>query len=65
MTLQLNPQTGQTLLPNQRAGIEQQMYVEPVPEGSGNSVKIRWKLSYTLNSQVKNEAGEVTNMGVL
>ncbi|KAI9755704.1 MAG: hypothetical protein M1815_004699 [Lichina confinis] len=65
MKLQLQPQTGQTLLPNQRSGVEQQMSVQPVPEGSGNSVRIRWKLSYTLDSQLKNEHGEVTNMGIL
>lgn len=48
IALRLNPQSGRTLVPHQRSGITQLMHLSPVAPGSGNQVKVRWKLSYRI-----------------
>lgn len=62
--LQLEPQSGVTLAPNQRSGITQNIRINNVQRGSGTSVKMRWKASYSLGSQQKNEMGEIPSLGV-
>ncbi|KAL6703471.1 ARF-binding protein [Coniothyrium glycines] len=62
--LQLEPQSGVNLAPNQKAGITQTIRVNNVQRGSGSSVKMRWKASYTLGGQPKNEMGEISSLGV-
>lgn len=63
--LQLEPQSGVNLGPNQRFGITQNIHVKNVQSGSGNNVKMRWKASYSLGGQQKNEMGEIASLGVL
>jgi ADP-ribosylation factor-binding protein GGA len=63
-TLQLEPQSGVNLGPNQKLGITQNIRVNNVQRGSGNSVKMRWKASYSIGGQQKNEMGEIPSLGV-
>lgn len=62
--LQLEPQSGVNLAPNQKMGITQVIRVNNVQRGSGNSVKMRWKATYSLGGQAKNEMGEIPSLGV-
>ncbi|KAL8889986.1 MAG: hypothetical protein Q9215_002810 [Flavoplaca cf. flavocitrina] len=64
-TLQLTPQSGRTLQPNQVNGITQPIEINGVPRGSGNSVKMRWKASYKLGGEMKMEQGEVGSLGII
>ena len=57
--LQLEPQSGVNLGPHQKFGITQN-----VQRGSGNNVKMRWKATYSLGGQQKNEMGEIPSLGV-
>lgn len=62
--LQLEPQSGVNLGPNQKGGITQTIRVNNVQRGAGNTVKMRWKASYNLGGQPKNEMGEIPSLGV-
>ncbi|KAI4097708.1 MAG: hypothetical protein LQ339_006687 [Xanthoria mediterranea] len=64
-TLQLTPQSGRTLQPQQAKGITQAIEVHGVPRGSGNSVKMRWKASYKVGGEMKMEQGEVASLGII
>lgn len=65
-SLRLKPQSGRTLLPHQRNGITQEMQLGGVERGQGNTVKVRWKLSYRVGTEtaVREEQGEVSGLGV-
>ncbi|OAK95005.1 VHS-domain-containing protein [Phaeosphaeriaceae sp. SRC1lsM3a] len=62
--LQLQPQSGVNLSPNQKHGITQTIRVNNVPQGSGSTVKMRWKASYMHGGQPKNEMGEIASLGI-
>ncbi|KAH7401442.1 VHS domain-containing protein [Pyrenochaeta sp. MPI-SDFR-AT-0127] len=62
--LQLEPQSGVNLAPNQKSGITQNIRVKNVQRGSGSSVKMRWKASYSIGGHQKNEMGEIPSLGV-
>lgn len=62
--LQLEPQSGVSLSPNQQNGITQMIRLNGVQRGSGNNVKMRWKVAYTLGGQTKNDMGEIPSLGV-
>ncbi|KAF2714128.1 ADP-ribosylation factor-binding protein-like protein GGA1 [Pleomassaria siparia CBS 279.74] len=62
--LQLEPQTGVYLTPNQQNGITQVIRIKGVERGQGNNVKMRWKASYFLSGVKKDEMGEISNLGV-
>ncbi|KAH3910778.1 hypothetical protein HBI56_188280 [Parastagonospora nodorum] len=63
--LQLQPQSGVNLAPHQKHGITQTIRVNNVQQGSGSTVKMRWKASYTHGGKPKNEMGEIASLGVL
>lgn len=63
-TLQLQPQSGKDLAPNQQNIVVQNMLVSNVPPGKGTSVKIRFKASYTLAGAAQEEQGMITGLGV-
>lgn len=63
-TLQLQPQSGRTLAPRQQRGIEQRMQLLGVERGRGDAVKMRWKCSYRLAGEVREEQGEIGSLGV-
>ena len=63
-TLHLRPQSGRTVMPFQRNGVQQFMQLDGVELGKGNSVKIRFKVSYKLGNEVKEEQGMVPPLGI-
>ena len=63
-TLKLEPQSGRSLSPQQQNGITQTIRVQGVEQGKGNSVKMRWRASYSLAGQVVNEQGALEGLGV-
>jgi ADP-ribosylation factor-binding protein GGA len=62
--LQLEHQTGVSLASQQRNGITQNIRLTGVQRGSGNSIKMRWKVAYSLGGQQKSEMGEIPSLGV-
>ncbi|PVH92659.1 ADP-ribosylation factor-binding protein GGA1 [Periconia macrospinosa] len=62
--LQLEPQTGVSLAPRQQNGVTQNIRLNGVQTGSGNNIKMRWKVSYSLGGNQKNEMGEIPSLGV-
>jgi ADP-ribosylation factor-binding protein GGA len=64
-SLQLQPQSGRNLSPNQVDGIKQAIRLQGVAPGKGNAVRMRWRASYSVAGQPREESGEVSNLGVL
>ena len=62
--MKLKPQSGRTLQPNQRNGITQPIEVNGVMKGQANLVKMRWKSSYKVGDEVRQEQGEVPPLGI-
>ena len=63
-TLQLRPQSGRIIPPLQRNGVQQELKLSGVEIGKGNAVKMRFKVSYKLGSQPKEEQGLVPPLGI-
>ncbi|CAF9929083.1 MAG: hypothetical protein ALECFALPRED_004244 [Alectoria fallacina] len=63
-TLKLTPQSGRTLQPNQKDGITQHIVLSGVARGQANSAKIRWKASYKVAGDLRQEQGEVPPLGI-
>lgn len=64
-SLQLQPQSGRNLSPMQVDGIKQAIRLQGVTQGKGNAVRMRWRASYSVAGQPREESGEVSNLGVL
>ncbi|KAI9847270.1 MAG: hypothetical protein M1837_002856 [Sclerophora amabilis] len=64
LSLRLQPQSSRTLAPMQRDGITQYMYLNGVENGKGNTVKMRWKMSYKVGGEPREEQGEIPSLGV-
>lgn len=62
--LRLEPQSGRSLAPQQSNGITQTIRLLGVERGKGGAVKMRWKASYVLGSERREEMGEVASLGV-
>jgi len=58
-TLRLTPQSGRKLQPFQKNGITQPIEIHGVTKGQSSSVKIRWKASYKIAGDLRQEQGEV------
>ena len=53
------------MAPNQSRGIQQEVILNAVPTGKGNSVKMRFKVSYQIGQQQpKEEQGVVPSLGI-
>ena len=63
-SLQLRPQTGRDLSPGQKIGVQQEILLSGVPSGKGNSVKMRFKVSYQLDGKPLEEQGTVPSLGI-
>ncbi|KAI9707651.1 MAG: hypothetical protein M1836_000612 [Candelina mexicana] len=63
-SLKLDPQSGRILLPHQRNGVTQVIRLNGVERGKGNSVKMRWKASYKVGTEMKEENGELAALGI-
>ncbi|GAM83306.1 hypothetical protein ANO11243_012930 [Dothideomycetidae sp. 11243] len=64
-TLKLEPQSSRSLQPRQQDGITQSIRLQGVARGKGSTVKMRWRASYTLGAERKEESGEIGSLGVL
>lgn len=60
----MDPQSGRRLQPNEQQGIRQVIHLNGVQYGQGQNVKMRWKLSYKVGAEQKNEEGMVPALGV-
>lgn len=58
---QLKPQTGRSLEPKQSRGITQSIEVWHAGDKMKKveSIKLRWRVAYKLNGEVKTEMGEI------
>lgn len=63
-TLQLKPQSGRDLAPGKSHGIEQEVILKGVPVGKGHTVKMRFKISYQLDQEAREEQGTVPSLGI-
>ncbi|KAK2763854.1 hypothetical protein FQN54_009472 [Arachnomyces sp. PD_36] len=63
-TLQLKPQSGRDLAPLQQNGIQQELQINGIEHGKGNVVKTRFKISYKLGADPKEEQGSVPALGI-
>ncbi|EKV07670.1 ENTH/VHS [Penicillium digitatum] len=63
-TLQLRPQSGRDIAPQQQNGVQQEMLLDGIDVGKGNSVKIRFKVSYKLGGEAREEQGMVPPLGI-
>lgn len=63
--LQLRPQSGRDIAPQQQNGVQQEMLIDGIDVGKGNSVKIRFKVSYQLGSEAHEEHGMVPPLGIV
>lgn len=60
----MEPQTGRRLQPYEKQGIKQVILLNGVDYGKGTAVKMRWKCSYMLGTELKNEQGEIPALGI-
>ncbi|OJJ47515.1 hypothetical protein ASPZODRAFT_63344 [Penicilliopsis zonata CBS 506.65] len=63
-SLQLRPQSGRDIAPLQQNGVQQEMLLDGIDSGKGNSVKIRFRVSYKIDGQIKEEQGMVPALGI-
>lgn len=63
-SLKLEPQSSRRLSPNQQNGITQNIKLQGVEKGKGGAVRMRWRASYSVGGQHKEEQGEIGNLGV-
>lgn len=63
-SLQLKPQSGRDMTPNQQNGIRQDIILNGVEVGKGNSIKMRFKVSYKVDAEAKEEQGNVPPLGI-
>ncbi|KAJ5130800.1 uncharacterized protein N7515_006839 [Penicillium bovifimosum] len=63
-TLQLRPQSGRDIAPEQQNGVQQEMLMDGIDSGKGNSVKIRYKVSYKLGGEAREHQGMVPPLGI-
>ncbi|KAI9710579.1 MAG: hypothetical protein M1820_002715 [Bogoriella megaspora] len=62
--LKLEPQSGRSLAPNQQRGITQTIRLLGVAPGQGGSIKMRWKASYDVGAEHRDEMGDISSLGV-
>lgn len=64
-TLRVTPQSGRTLQPQQKDGISIPVEIHGVAKGQASSVKMRWKASYKVAGDVRQEQGDVPTLGII
>lgn len=63
-TLQLRPQSGRDIPPLQQNGVKQEMLLDNVDSGKGNAIKMRFKVSYHVGGQTKEDQGVIPPLGI-
>ncbi|MCJ1277929.1 hypothetical protein MMC21_005743 [Puttea exsequens] len=64
-SLRLTPQSGRSMQPLQQNAITQPIAVHGVTRGNANAVKMRWKASFRIAGELREEGGMVDGLGVL
>ncbi|EER26206.1 hypothetical protein D8B26_003453 [Coccidioides posadasii str. Silveira] len=62
--LQLSPQSGRQIAPLQKNGVRQELQLHGIEQGNGNGVRLRYKISYKLGQESKEEDGYVPPLGI-
>lgn len=64
--LSLEPQSGRTLLPKQQKGVTQKIVVWRAGDHSVKveSIKLRWRVAYKVNGELKTEMGEIPEFSI-
>ncbi|KAJ5625644.1 hypothetical protein N7510_001953 [Penicillium lagena] len=63
-TLQLRPQSGRDIAAMQQNGVQQDMLLDGIDAGKGNSVKLRFRVSYKVGASAHEEQGMVPSLGI-
>lgn len=64
-SLRLTPQSGRILHPLQKNAIAIPIEINGVAKGQANSVKMRWKASYKVAGDLRQEQGDVPTLGIV
>ncbi|MCJ1342944.1 hypothetical protein MMC31_001133 [Peltigera leucophlebia] len=64
-SLRLTPQSGRILHPLQKYAIAIPIEINGVAKGQANSVKMRWKASYKVAGDLRQEQGDVPTLGIV
>lgn len=64
-SLRLTPQSGRILHPLQKNAIAISIEINGVAKGQANSVKMRWKASYKVAGDLRQEQGDVPALGIV
>jgi ADP-ribosylation factor-binding protein GGA len=64
--LALEPQSGRNLLPKQAKGVTQRIVVWRAGDKSVKveSIKLRWRVAYKVNGELKSEMGEIPEFSI-
>ncbi|EFQ98475.1 ADP-ribosylation factor-binding protein GGA2 [Nannizzia gypsea CBS 118893] len=63
-SLQLRPQSGRDIAPYQKIGVQQQLQMDGVQPGKGNSVRLRYKVSFKVGQELNESDGLVPSLGI-
>ncbi|CAL5867432.1 uncharacterized protein PFLUO_LOCUS1651 [Penicillium psychrofluorescens] len=63
-TLQLRPQSGRDIAAMQQNGVQQGLLLDGIDAGKGNSVKLRFRVSYKVGATAHEEQGMVPSLGI-
>ncbi|BDD60652.1 hypothetical protein MAP00_005758 [Monascus purpureus] len=63
--LRLRPQSGRNIAALQANGVQQEMLIEGVEVGKGNQVKLRFKVSYKVGAEAREDQGMVPPLGIV
>ena len=63
-TLHLRPQSGRDMEPQQVNGVQQEMMMDGVDAGKGNSLRMRFRVSYQVGGKRMEEQGMVPPLGI-
>ncbi|MCJ1465846.1 hypothetical protein MMC07_004465 [Pseudocyphellaria aurata] len=64
-TLRVTPQSGRTLQPQQKDAITIPIEIQGVAQGQAYAVKMRWKASYKVAGDARQEQGDVPTLGIV
>lgn len=64
--LELRPQSGRTLVPKQKHGVTQSIRVWHAGNRAKKveTIKLRWRVSYKVAGELRNEMGEIPEFGI-
>ncbi|KAF3491288.1 VHS domain-containing protein [Arthroderma uncinatum] len=63
-SLQLRPQSGRDIAPYQKIGVQQQLQMDGIEPGKGNTVRLRYKVSYKIGQELNESDGLVPSLGI-